>query len=117
MEPNIKVTDETRLVLESYLQKQYARKAKRLAAKEAKGKEKKETYPFRETAKTIIVVENENVFQDYIETLSKLKDGLSKHLSISGKAVKIGKKDEKRVESATRYLETAIGLLDSLKKD
>jgi|GEM_PF-2309563 len=117
MEPNIKVTDETRLVLESYLQKQYARKAKRLAAKEAKVKEKKETYPFRESPQNIIIVENENIFQDYIDALGRLKDGLSKHLSISGKAVKVGKKDEKRVESAARYLETAIGLLDSLKKD
>lgn len=39
-EPEILVTDETRLVVEHYLQKQWARKAKRAAAKADKQEEK-----------------------------------------------------------------------------
>jgi len=123
MKPKILVTDETRLIVEASLQKKHKQIEKRLAKvtlervkKDIDMDEKKEykyvgeTEPMAEEFKT-------SVFSKHIEKLAKIKRTVDNRVTVGGISLIIDKKDEQRVEAASRYIETAMAMLATIKKD
>lgn len=99
--PEIKVTDETRLILDNYLRKVQNRREQRIAKKYSKlSKPVKLGKPFQEII-------------DQLEVIERLLITKKSH---NGEHVFVLEGDEKRVQSAAKYVETAVALLKTLKK-
>ena len=111
MKPEIIVTDETRLILESYLQKQHERRAKREAKKQLEMKEL-EANPRKPLSRAVLV----NPMNDHMESLEEIKNLLREYKSANGTPIQFNKEEANRVLAAARYVETAVELLNSLKK-
>ncbi len=116
MGENIKITDETRAILEGYLAKQHARKAKRLAAKGKvepfnilDPKKKSESVPEPADSGHDAVPEK----SDYARLSSALAQ-LVEEVRVKQKTSKDDIMVHQRLESVARYIETAKGLLESL---
>jgi len=69
-----------------------------------------ETEPMTEEFKT-------SVFSKHIEKLAKIKRTVDNRVTVGGISLMIDKKDEQRVEAASRYIETAMAMLATIKKD
>lgn len=123
MEPDIKVTDETRLIVDAYLQKQYKRQEKRYAkealeraTRDKEFAEKKAYKPVRETEprpgnpKT-------SAFSKHIEKLGKIKTAVENCETVGGIPLNLSKDDAKRAEAAGKYIETAMAMLATITRD
>lgn len=111
MSTKIIVTEETRLVTEHYLRKQHARIEKRKAKKELKQlQENKKEEIKRKPIKLA------NPYKEHIAALEKLETLILGRRTSNGQAIAVDEDDEKRIEAAGRYVETAIELLKTLKK-
>ncbi len=114
MGENIKITDETRAILEGYLAKQHARRAKRLAAQGKKDPfdnldKKRGTGPATEEQS-----ENGNSDEWNLTALSATLTNLIKKVRQKQEESKDDLMVNQRLESVARYMETARGLLQSL---
>lgn len=116
MGENIKITDETRAILEGYLAKQHARKAKRLAAKgkvepfnilDPKGKTESETKN-AEPGKKAIPTKSD--YARLSSSLAQLVEEVRSKQTTTKNDIMV----HQRLESVARYIETAKGLMESL---
>ncbi len=109
-EPNINVTDETRLIVQAYMDRQAA---KRLAKYARYGKEPKKVRVRVVKEKPVKLV---HPYQKHIDKLKEIEQLLKDHKTFNDQEIVTDKEDEKRVLSAARYVETAVSLLLTLKK-
>lgn len=109
-EPKIKVTNETKLYLKSYL--------KELEEKQATRKAKRASKP--NYVETVVIKKpkpKKNPYQKRIDNLIKIERLLKEQLSDRSTEKIIDTKESTRLHSATRYIETAVTLLRTINED
>lgn len=115
MSTEIKMTDETREYIEWYQNRVANRKAKKAVVSKNKtgGKGKVAI----EALEALLDSQDDGGrVTQHIIVLNKVKDMLISHENMHGTALEFEKKEAKRLESAVKYIETSIALLESLQE-
>lgn len=111
---DIKLTEETRVALYAYMQRKQQLKEKR-ELKKLKGEPVK-TSPDKFSTGAYVSGTYSNRFQKHIRKLEQLKTQLQNRLSTGGYVIEIGDHNQKKLDTAAKYVAEAIEALDSLKE-
>lgn len=122
MDSDIKMTDETREYIEWYKER-LAEKNSQKQNKKAKQSKQRKVQIDQINSKseffnaiTVSSFNEQEKFAQIKGALEKITEHLRKHTSLEGIEFKCTELESTRAESAAKYIETAIALLDSIKE-
>jgi len=122
METDISVTNETKLIVETYFDKRFERKKKRIAEREFRKNGNKTDliigeYPKEEPVVKKIPRELKlNQYAKHIANLRKVKDALEKHVTVGGITMVVDEKDIPLIDEVIRSVQDAIDKLETFHK-
>ncbi len=109
-EIEIKFTDETKEIFQNYLKKRQSVRVKR----ETERQNNRESR--NKIVEKAVKVNLINPYQEHIDKLEVIKVLLNENQTYNGDSIVVKNADQRRAQSAARYVETAISMLNTITK-